>query len=126
MSWKDFQAVRRELNADQQRIYTAICVSINEWVTADFDEIVELCSRLIQAPSPSEAKDVRDCMAIVKSFCQNENLPFQAVDYSRKLQNMISTAELCGSGAHLMFNGHLDTMPAGKEPGWKDDPYSGA
>lgn len=24
-----------------------------------------------------------------------------------------------------MFNGHLDVMPAGNEPGWTDDPWSG-
>lgn len=25
----------------------------------------------------------------------------------------------------MMLSGHLDTMPAGEEPGWERDPFSG-
>lgn len=125
LSLAELEATRRELTAEQQEVYDAARASIEEWVAADANAITELCSKLIQAPSPSEAEDVSDCMRVVKGFCDDEKLAFQAVDYSEKLQNMISTTELDGPGAHLMLNGHLDAMPAGEEPGWERDPYSG-
>lgn len=41
------------------------------------------------------------------------------------MPNLISVINTGRPGRHLMFNGHLDVMPAGNEPGWMDSPWSG-
>lgn len=41
------------------------------------------------------------------------------------MPNLISVINTGRPGRHLMFNGHLDVMPAGNEPGWTDSPWSG-
>ncbi|WP_171056252.1 M20/M25/M40 family metallo-hydrolase [Paenibacillus sinopodophylli] len=41
------------------------------------------------------------------------------------MPNIISSVQMPSEGRHLMFNGHLDVLPAGDEPGWNDDPWSG-
>lgn len=64
-------------------------------------------------------------MALVKDFLTAQELQFKAVDFDEYMPNLISSVQMPAEGRHLMFNGHLDVLPAGDEPGWTDDPGSG-
>lgn len=98
---------------------------IMEWVEHDEEKIVEFFSRLVQCETPSPPGDTREAMALVQSYLDAEGLPYKEVIAEETMTNIISSVQMSTEGRHLMFNGHLDVLPAGDEPGWIDDPWSG-
>ena len=62
---------------------------------------------------------------MIKKFFTDEGIDFQEISACKTMPNLISTTEMSRAGKSLMFNGHLDVMPAGKESGWKVNPWSG-
>lgn len=65
-------------------------------------------------------------MTLVKAFLANRALPYKEITSEPTMPNIISTTHMSSKGRHLMFNGHLDVLPAGEELGWLEDPYSGS
>lgn len=98
---------------------------ILEWVEQDKETIVSFFSKLVQCKTPSEPGDTRSVMSLVKNFMDTVGLSYQEVKANEIMPNLISSVTMKKDGRHLMFNGHLDVMPAGNEPGWMDDLWSG-
>lgn len=98
---------------------------VDRWIEDDKDSIVNLFSALVKAKSPSPPGDTREAMALVRNFLSSQGLPFKEVAADETMPNILSTAKMPAEGRHLMFSGHLDVLPAGDEPGWTDDPWSG-
>lgn len=98
---------------------------IDGWIENDRDEIVALCSLLVRCRTPSPPGDTREAMALVKEFLGSRSLPYKDVDFDETMPNLINTVQMGEDGRHLMLNGHLDVLPAGDEPDWKEDPWSG-
>lgn len=98
---------------------------ILEWVNQDRGRIVSLFSKLVQCRTPSVPGDTRSAASLVKEYLKQEGLAFREVNANEIMPNLISAVNMKKPGRHLMFNGHLDVMPAGKEPGWTDEPWSG-
>ncbi|MCW3792658.1 M20/M25/M40 family metallo-hydrolase [Paenibacillus sp. LS1] len=98
---------------------------IIKWVERDEEKIVNLFSRLVQCETPSPPGDTRQAMALVQRFLDSEGLTYKEVNAEETMPNIISSIQLPSEGRHLMFNGHIDVLPAGDEPGWTDDPWSG-
>ncbi|MGZ0043083.1 M20/M25/M40 family metallo-hydrolase [Paenibacillus ottowii] len=95
------------------------------WVERDEEKIVELFSRLVKCQTPSPPGDTREAMALVQGYLDAEGLSYKEVNAEEIMPNIISSVQMPNEGRHLMFNGHLDVLPAGDEPGWIDDPWSG-
>jgi len=88
-------------------------------------EMVELLRRLIQAGSENPPGDVTRCAAVIIDLLQKEEIPFRLMESKPGICNI--WARLSGSkgktkGKTLLFNGHLDTVPAGN--GWSLDPFA--
>jgi succinyl-diaminopimelate desuccinylase len=89
-------------------------------------EIVELLRRLIQADSENPPGDVNRCAAVVAELLEREGIPFRLMESKPGVRNI--WARLAGSkgktgkGQTFLFNGHLDTVPAGN--GWSLDPFA--
>lgn len=98
---------------------------ISDWLEQDKQEIVSLFSKLVQCNTSSDVGDTRSAMRLIKQFLDKEHLSYDELKVNEIMPNIITTTEMAHSGRHLMFNGHLDVMPAGNEPGWTDDPWSG-
>lgn len=113
------------MKIQEEFILKQIREQVMDWVTRDEEKIVELFSRLVQCETPSPPGDTREAMALVKSYLEAEGLPFKEVTAEESMPNLISSVRMPREGRHLMFNGHLDVLPAGQEPGWSDDPWSG-
>ncbi|MCY8979234.1 M20/M25/M40 family metallo-hydrolase [Bacillus halotolerans] len=113
------------MNKIQENQLKQVRDQIMEWVEQDEEKIVEIFSRLVQCETPSPPGDTREAMALVQSYLDAEGLPYKEVNAEETMPNIISSVQMSSEGRHLMFNGHLDVLPAGDEPGWTDDPWSG-
>lgn len=98
---------------------------ILHWIDEDKERMARLCSELVRCNTADPPGDTREAMAVVKRFMDDAGLPFKIMGMNETMPNMISSVRFSDNGRPLMFNGHLDTMPAGEEPGWTDDPWSG-
>jgi succinyl-diaminopimelate desuccinylase len=98
---------------------------VNRWIERDKKSIIDLFSALVRCKTPSPPGDTREAMTLVKAFLSSKKLPFKEITTVETMPNLISTANMPAEGRHLMFSGHLDVLPAGNEPGWNDDPWSG-
>ena len=98
---------------------------ILNWIEQDRDEIVNFCADLVKCNTSSSHGDTRSAVAIIKKYFEAEGINYQELAACKTMPNLITTTHMSKSGRHLMFNGHLDVMPAGKEPGWTVDPWSG-
>lgn len=109
----------------RQFVYKEIKTKILQWVEEDKQRMIELCSALVRCKTVDPPGDTREAMALIEQYMKQAKLPYRMLAIQESLPNLISSVELSGKGRHVMFNGHLDTMPAGEEPGWTDDPWSG-
>lgn len=97
---------------------------ISTWIKQDEEKIVELCSALVRCKTPSTIGDTRQAMQVVCDFLQKEGLDFELITKDERMPNLLASTKLKGPGRHLMFNGHLDVMPAGDE-NWSVSPFGG-
>lgn len=107
------------------KVYNEIKSKVMRWAEEDKMRMAQLCSDLVRCKTPDPPGDTRSAMEVVERFMQNESLQYKILSVSDIMPNMVSSVKFSDKGRHLMFNGHLDTMPAGEEPGWSDDPWSG-
>ena len=97
-----------------------------QWIEKDSEKIVKLCSTLVQCKTPSTTGDTRQAAKVIREFLDEQGMEYRELAACKTMPNIISSVKMNREGRHLMFNGHMDVMPAGKEPGWADDPWSGA
>lgn len=88
-------------------------------------EILELLSRLIRTASENPPGDVSSCAMIVAQMLEKEGIPFRLMESQPGVTNLVANLKgglgEAGQGKTLLFNGHLDTVPAGD--GWSVDPF---
>jgi acetylornithine deacetylase/succinyl-diaminopimelate desuccinylase-like protein len=89
-------------------------------------ELRGLLQDLVRAASPSPPGDISACTRLLTRVLEREGIAYRIDESKPGIQNLI--AELPGAlgeaeeGPCLLFNGHLDTVPAGEA--WAEDPYS--
>lgn len=98
---------------------------VEKWVEQDKERIISFFSRLVQCETSSDPGDTRSASALIKELLEQEGLSCREIKANEIMPNLISSINTGKPGRHLMFNGHLDVMPAGNEPGWTDSPWSG-
>ena len=90
-------------------------------------ETVDLLRRLIQANSENPPGDVQHCATVVTDLLKKEGISYQLMESKPGVHNvwahLSGSKENSGQGKTFLFNGHLDTVPAGS--GWSVDPFSG-
>lgn len=105
--------------------YLRLKGQIMQWVEEDGVRMAEFCSALVKCKSMDPPGDTCEVMRLVENFMADERLPYEIMAVNETMPNLISSINFAENGRHIMFNGHLDTLPAGDEPGWTDDPWSG-
>jgi acetylornithine deacetylase len=87
----------------------------------DPDETVELLRALVRAPSENPPGGESLVAGILADFLRAARLEPRLHEVEPGRANLVATLDGGQAGPTLMFNGHLDTMPAG--PGWTVDPH---
>ena len=83
------------------------------------------CAELVRCNTASSHGDTRKAMSLIKNHFDAEGLNYEELAACKTMPNLVSTVDMNEGGRHLMLNGHLDVMPAGRERGWEVDPWSG-
>ncbi|MEM3525775.1 MAG: ArgE/DapE family deacylase [Candidatus Jordarchaeaceae archaeon] len=88
------------------------------------DEMVKLCCELIGFKSENPPANVTDIAYFIRDYFKDRG--FRVRTYEPKKGKVSVSAKLeKGEGKRLLWNGHVDVVPAGKRENWKTDPYVG-
>ena len=91
------------------------------------DWIVQATSRLVRVPSENPPSDTRAIVALVREILADA-IPQAVVSVhaaAAPIENVVAVVRGRAAGRRLVFNGHLDTYPAGDPSRWTYAPFSG-
>jgi succinyl-diaminopimelate desuccinylase len=89
------------------------------------DEIAAVCRDLIRIPSENPPGDVTDIARYVEDVLKRWKCDVRRIEPAPGRVNLVATWDSGRPGKHLVFNGHLDTFPAGPLDLWQHDPFAG-
>ena len=89
----------------------AVCGDID----AARGELVDLCGRLVAAPSVNPPGRTAEVAAVVRGYLSGHGLVTETVKADDEAPNVVSQVDGHSSGRHVVFNAHMDTMEAGDE-----------
>lgn len=88
------------------------------------DELIELCSSLIQIPSENPPGDSTEISNFITDYLKNFDIELDWHESNEKMYNLIASIGE-GNGKELVYCGHTDVVPAGDLDKWDFDPFSG-
>lgn len=90
---------------------------IDAEIQAEHETLVDLCRRLVEAPSASPPGRTVEVAQIVEQFLNAEGIETDIVAGDPEAPNVVG--HVCkGGGRHVVFNAHMDTMQPGDESRW--------
>ncbi len=99
--------------------------SLLKRIDADEKEIINLCSNLVRIPSENPPGDTQRLVEFVASFLKGKGFETQIHAPRKEMPNIVARVQGKEKGRRLVFNGHLDTYPAGDHGLWRRPPFSG-
>lgn len=88
------------------------------------EELAQLCSGLVQRPSPHPAGNTIESVAYIKEYFDGLGIANEVHTRNKEKPNIV--AHLRGTSPRLvMWLGHLDVVPEGRHENWTYPPYSG-
>ena len=91
---------------------------VSTWVDARREQLVSLCARLVEAESVNPPGDTRRAVAVLEDFLSGEGVAFEQIARVAAKPNLVAGIDGSAPGRHLVFNGHLDTIPTGDPAAW--------
>ncbi|MFD2829958.1 M20 family metallopeptidase [Corticicoccus populi] len=97
-----------------------------QYVDDHSEDLIELCSRLIQFPSENPPGDTTDITNFIEDYLTESGLNIERYESNDKMFNLVATTgEKSMEYNNLIFCGHSDVVPAGDKSKWSFDPFSG-
>jgi succinyl-diaminopimelate desuccinylase len=93
-------------------------------IDASTPDLIELCRRLVAAPSVSPPGDTREVAEVVRAELESGGIEAEITHRDPRMPSVLASIESAIPGHHLIMNVHLDTMPAGDESRWSVDPWT--
>jgi succinyl-diaminopimelate desuccinylase len=88
------------------------------------DEVVEVCSQLIQRPSDHPEGRTDGCVEYIKGYFDGLGVESQIYQRDEGKPNIVVRVK-GASGRKILWVGHNDVVPVGAPEGWKHPPFSG-
>lgn len=90
------------------------------------DEMVENTVRMVRIPSETPPSDTRAMVEYLNDMLGTiPSLEWSVYTQEEPVQNIIAVLKSGKPGKRLVFNGHIDTYPAGDISKWDESPWSG-
>ena len=100
-------------------------VSLSDRILKANAELEALCATLVTIPSENPPGDTQALAAHVESFLASiPGMQVKRVIGRAPAVNLIARLAGARPGRRLLFNGHLDTFPAGDAAAWNGSPFS--
>ena len=91
---------------------------VDPFVERQRPALIQLCADLVAARSVNPPGQTSEAAAVVQAFLAERGVNCETLAKVEHKTNLIAQNDGAGSGRHLVFNGHLDTIPAGEESAW--------
>jgi succinyl-diaminopimelate desuccinylase len=88
-------------------------------------DLVDLTIQLVQAPTENPPGNERIAVQFLKPLLSKMGFKIKTVPSPKGRWNIIAERRWGKSGRTLIFNGHLDVVPAGDPSQWKYHPFQG-
>lgn len=88
------------------------------------EELIELCSSLIQIPSENPPGDSTEISRFIDDYLRQYGIETDWYESTDKMYNLLSSIGK-EDGKELVYCGHTDVVPAGDLSKWDFDPFSG-
>jgi len=88
-------------------------------------ELVDLTIRLVQAPTENPPGNEKMAVQFLKPLLSKMGFKIKTVLSPKGRWNIVAEKRWGGGGRTLLFNGHLDVVPAGDPSQWKYPPFQG-
>lgn len=93
-----------------------------DFVNHQQERLIALCAELVAAASVNPPGDTTAAAVAVAGFLAEQGLASDQPRRTAHKPNVVATADGRAPGRHLVFNGHLDTIPPGDEAAWSVPP----
>jgi acetylornithine deacetylase/succinyl-diaminopimelate desuccinylase len=87
----------------------------------DGPEMVSLLQKLVRADSENPPGDTGKCARVIVEALTREGIPYKIEEPKPGIRTVVAVLEGAKPGPTFLFNGHIDTVPAGT--GWSLDPF---
>jgi acetylornithine deacetylase/succinyl-diaminopimelate desuccinylase-like protein len=87
------------------------------------DELIDLTQRLVRCASTGPGDELERSFAVLEGYLRNGGIAAEILRVGKGMPLLRCSVSGRGPGPHLLFQGHLDVVPAGE--GWEFDPFSG-
>ncbi len=88
-------------------------------------EVVDLTTRLVQIPTENPPGNEREAAQFLKPFLSRVGFKTRIVLSPKGRWNLLAARRWGKGGRTLIFNGHLDVVPAGEASLWRYPPFQG-
>jgi len=88
-------------------------------------ELVDLTTRLVQIPTENPPGNEKAAVPFLKSILSKMGFKTKTILSPKRRWNIIAEKRWGKGGRTLIFNGHLDVVPAGDPSQWKYPPFQG-
>jgi acetylornithine deacetylase/succinyl-diaminopimelate desuccinylase family protein len=88
-------------------------------------ELVDLTIRLVQTPTENPPGNEKGAAQLLKPFLSRMSFKTKTVLSPKGRWNLLAEKRWGKGGRTLIFNGHLDVVPAGKASQWRYPPFQG-
>ncbi len=88
-------------------------------------ELIDLTTRLVQIPTENPPGNEKGAAQFLKPLLSKMGFKIKTVLSPRGRWNLIAEKRWGKGGRTLLFNGHLDVVPAGEPSQWKYPPFQG-
>lgn len=96
---------------------------VDEFLKKHEKDVVDFCSKLIQADGENPPGDVSKVVKVVETFLDKYGVSYKRYEPAKGHANVLATV---GKGMpRIILCGHIDVVPAGDRKRWKFPPYSG-
>jgi acetylornithine deacetylase/succinyl-diaminopimelate desuccinylase len=87
----------------------------------DVSEMISLLQKLVRADSENPPGDTGKCAQVIVEALTREGIPCRIEEPKPGIRSVVAVLAGAKPGPALLFNGHIDTVPAGT--GWSLDPF---
>jgi succinyl-diaminopimelate desuccinylase len=106
------------------RAFEDIAAGIDDAIEAAREDMIALLADLVAAESENPPADATAMLAVLSGWLSGSGLAVEFVGDDPAALNIVCAVRGARPGKHVVFNAHMDTMPAGDHALWSVPPHA--